>query len=53
MRFSLLAVSLVFLLGSLRVGPGGADCIDYGDYLHWVGSVDTPGKAWGVAVAGA
>ena len=29
------------------------DCLDYGDYLHWVGAVDTPGDyAWGVAVAG-
>jgi len=27
-------------------------CIDYTDYLHWVGSVGTPGLARGVAVAG-
>ena len=38
------------------VGPGGGDpaveCIDYGDYLHWVGSVETPDDAQGVAVSG-
>jgi len=27
------------------------DCIDYGEYLHCVGAVDTPGAADGVAVA--
>jgi hypothetical protein len=27
-------------------------CIDYGDYLHFVGSVDTPGNTFGVAVSG-
>ena len=34
------------------VGVAGAECIDYGDYLHWVGSVDTPGEAIDVAVSG-
>ena len=29
-----------------------AECIDYGDYLHWAGSVDTRGWANGVAVSG-
>ena len=28
------------------------DCLNYGDYLHWVGGVDTPGDTKGVAVAG-
>ncbi len=41
------AVGCVCLIGS-----AGAECIDYGDYLHWVGSVDTPGSAYGVAVGG-
>ena len=27
-------------------------CIDYGDYLHLTGSVDTPGSARDVAVSG-
>lgn len=27
-------------------------CLDYGDYLHWVGKVDTPSPAFGVAVTG-
>ena len=33
-------------------GSAGAQCIDYSDYLHWVGSVDTTGEAHGVAVLG-
>ncbi len=28
------------------------DCVDYRDYLHWVGVVDTPGSAGGVAISG-
>ena len=32
-------------------GSAGAQCIDYGDYLHWVGSVDT-WHAYDVAVSG-
>ena len=32
--------------------PAEAECIDYGDYLHWVGSLDTPGSAYGVTVSG-
>ena len=31
---------------------GREGCIDYGDYLHWIGSVDTWGEATRVAVAG-
>ena len=27
------------------------DCVDYGTYLHWQGSVATPGPADGVAVS--
>ncbi len=27
-------------------------CVDYGDYLHWSGTVRTPNDARGVAVAG-
>jgi hypothetical protein len=46
--------TIIALLGSLVLcGFAGADCIDYGDYLHWVGSVDTPDDARGVAVSGA
>ena len=29
-----------------------ADCINYGDYLNWEGSVDTPGIAIDVASVG-
>ncbi len=43
-------------LVTLAVGPradvAAADCIDYGDYLHWEGSEGTPGYACGVAVSG-
>lgn len=28
------------------------DCIDYGDYLHWVGEVDTPRVAVCAAISG-
>jgi len=28
------------------------DCLDYSDYLHWMGEVHTPGVTWDVAVAG-
>jgi len=28
------------------------DCIDYGDYLHWVGGLAPEGMAWGVAISG-
>jgi len=47
-----------FLLCALPVpsvwvpSASAQDCLDYGDYLHWVGAVDTPGYARGVAVAG-
>ncbi len=39
---------------SSPVGPDGidGDCIDYGDYLHITGSVDTPDLARGVTVSG-
>jgi len=45
----LLALSgLVFPVSALH----SQDCIDYADYLHWIGGVDTPGSAYGVAVSG-
>ncbi len=31
---------------------GDRNCIDYADYMHITGSVDTPGYAHGVAVSG-
>src|SRR4030067_572258 len=33
-------------------GSAEGICIDYGDYLHWVGRVDTPHYANAVAVLG-
>jgi len=50
------AVLVLGCLMALAVGPhfdvAAADCIDYGDYLHWAGGVDTPDFADGVAVSG-
>ena len=38
--------AVVFALASLGIllvhAPSAAECIDYADYLHWVGGVDTP-----------
>ena len=34
------------------VDARGGDCLDYGEFVHLVGSVDTPGLASDVAVAG-
>lgn len=34
-------------------GSESSACIDYGDYLHWIGNVQTPGSAYCVAVSGA
>ena len=45
---SCLAVFAVFPAS----GFGLAACIDYQDYLHWVGGVDTPNPALDVAVSG-
>ena len=33
-------------------GSSGADCIDYGDYLHWVGGVQTPGQPHAMVLSG-
>jgi hypothetical protein len=43
---------LATLAAWLYAGVAAGDCIDYEDYLHWVGSVDTPGDAYDVAVSG-
>ena len=45
-------LSVLFLLALGDVGRADGQCIDYGDYAHWVGSADTPGEAWDVAIAG-
>jgi hypothetical protein len=43
---------LVVAMGCLcSWGSAKAQCIDYGDFLHWVGAVDTPGEAYGVAIS--
>jgi len=50
---SILAVVLLVALGSPAVPSlGSADCVDYRDFIHWVGSIDTSGAARDVAVSG-
>ncbi|MFC1572374.1 hypothetical protein ACFL6M_02135 [Candidatus Eisenbacteria bacterium] len=44
-----LAVTLCCIL---CVGTPRAECTDYGDYLHWVSSLNTPGVGFDVAVSG-
>ena len=46
----LLWCAMMLMLFALSMAQ--ANCIDYGDYVHWVGRVDTPGSAYGVAVSG-
>ncbi len=43
---------LMALAAWLCVSRATAECIDYGDFLHWAGSVNTPDWAYGVAVSG-
>ncbi len=46
-------ISACLLIGVGTICPVASwsqDCIDYGDYLHWVSGVDTPGGGWGVGV---
>jgi hypothetical protein len=50
---SAIVVFLLVLLGSLAAPtPGSADCVDYRDFIHWAGSIDTSGAARDVAVSG-
>jgi hypothetical protein len=49
-RFGLAALTVALGVAS-SFGSARADCIDYGDYLHLDGGVDTPGYARGVAVS--
>ena len=47
------AVNLAGLAVVLCCASVNANCIDYGDYLHWLGSVQTPASiADGVTVSG-
>src|SRR6185436_5713403 len=47
-----LGMGLVVLVGVLSFDLCLADCIDYHDYLHWVGTVKTPSVCYGVDVSG-
>ncbi len=48
-----LLATLLVLGASVYPGVVGGECIDYGDYAHWVSRVVTPGTASDVAVSGA
>jgi hypothetical protein len=44
--------ALISSLAMLPLDALAGECVNYGDYIHLVGSVHTPGRATGVAVAG-
>src|SRR5262245_46190579 len=47
------AIMSGLMLSWMAIAPAaGQNCIDYTDYLHFVGSLDTPGHPQGVAVNG-
>ncbi len=52
MKISTSAISLALLSVTLVAPAATADCVDYGAYAHWIGSLDTPGPAAGVTVDG-
>jgi hypothetical protein len=45
-------VLVALLICAVLAGSAGADCIDYADYLRWVGDLDTQGSAADVALVG-
>ncbi|MCK4414875.1 MAG: T9SS type A sorting domain-containing protein [Candidatus Eisenbacteria sp.] len=47
---AILLLAVLATLGSAELARG--DCIDYSDYLHWVGGVETPDRPIDVSVAG-
>ena len=50
-----LALFLTFLVSPFVPAPSisaRADCIDYGEYLRWIGRMATPGAALDVALSG-
>lgn len=52
MRVRTLVISFT-LLGALLARPcSSEECVNLGDYLHWVGNAGTLGYAHGVAVSG-
>src|SRR5262245_21286612 len=46
------AVVIAVLACVCSAGSSSAECIDYGDYLHWVGGVVPPSLVDDVAVSG-
>src|SRR5262245_4833744 len=46
-----LAIPALLLL-FINATPTFADCVDYHDYLHWVGRVDTQGACQTLVVSG-
>jgi len=45
-------VAATVLAWMTSTGLASAECIDYGDFLHWVGSVDAPGGCSDIAISG-
>jgi len=54
LRFPVCLVRIVLILIAPIAFPqdGRGECIDYSQFLHWVGGVDTPGTPYDVAVSG-
>lgn len=51
-RASRLVVSFVACACLVTPALGSAECVDYRDYMHWAGTVATPGSVKDVAVSG-
>ena len=47
-----LALMTIIVQSCCTFGAASAECIDYGNFLRWVGGVATPGSAHDVAVSG-
>jgi hypothetical protein len=45
-------ITVCSVLAMVATGSVAQHCIDYAEYLHWIGSVDTPGRANDVEIAG-
>src|SRR5512140_192870 len=52
MRIPILAFGLLVLGRSFAASPVSADCINYADYIHWVGGEGTSGGSLGLAIQG-
>ncbi|HOX24245.1 MAG TPA: FlgD immunoglobulin-like domain containing protein [Candidatus Krumholzibacteria bacterium] len=51
MNRSAFAVGAILTVMCMFAHPATADCLPYGDYLHWAGGMGRTGVAWRVTVA--